>query len=268
MWSALLLALCAHALDPITVPSFRYLTRNYASLLANASASTVFYIAENDTYLAPGLVESLLDLVPRRWTKRLRLWLWFCPSSVAPLQWIEFAALDPDIRPYPGYLPASSCQSQQFGDTGLVLFAFSYSNKVSITSTWRHLLMLLPHVIAFTVGQRFGMQVERINTVLGTIVCKLLPGQTGQVLIKPTFAAVDVVARRATWQSKKLLLHPEFERYDRMHVLLEYDTIEVGCATDDVVPLFCHGHELGVVNWDDPLGVGYDSIQRVKEDNA
>lgn len=261
-----------------TVPTYQYLEQHYIHVLRNHSTESIFYIAENDTFLTRSDGRGSISLddtsnsphsgrssplalyrrgfhIPHAFEK------WLSHREGVLPEWIEFTSKDHSVERYPGYLPVSGCQSQKYGDTGLILFSYTYSNKLAAASNWRLLLTLLPYVVAFSLGQRLGIQIERSSAVLGTIKCKLASGQTGQIFIKPTYAGMDVVARRGAWnaRAKLLLLNDNFEQYDRMYVLLEFDTVEVACATDDVVPLFCEGHELGVPDWQNPLGTDYDA---------
>lgn len=172
------------------------------------------------------------------------------------VEYIEVGYEDQTQAKYPGFVPVSSCQSQEYGDTGTITFGwtagFSVTNSASIGTSIA--------LGVFTIGLNAGLELESTLSVGGSTTCSIPKGVIGQVLIRPTYVSVTPRSRRVKFKRsvQKFLTDGEFKQHDKIHALLQGKSYQVECATSDVVPLFCEGHKLGELDWENPLGADYD----------
>lgn len=234
----------------IDVQNYEDLYANYAGLLRAPTPETVFRVASSGTFLAPAneLQPVKLDAVHLRG----RVWnaLWKHDDD-----WVEFAYNGTQRTEYPGFIPASPCQSHEYGDGGSVGFSYSYGQEEKIGSMFG---------VSWVIGDvtllaAAGSFLSSSTTISGSVSCSIGKGKVGQVLLRPTFIRTTPLSRRVRYLRliRQFLFNDDFEQQDEIQRLLLLGAYRIACATSDVVPLFCDSRRFGT-DWDNPLGADYD----------
>ncbi|CAK7897280.1 hypothetical protein CAAN1_27S01112 [[Candida] anglica] len=178
-------------------------------------------------------------------------------------EWVEFKPNDLVRQTYPGFIPVSSCQSQENGQSGSISFGYSLGaegkvsgSKVNGINYWFAALDVVLQV-----------DIKETVTYTGSTTCKVNEGTIGQVLSKPTYAEFKSIERIRTWSDglSHFIGDAEFQTTTAMVTLLIES--DMYCATNDVVDLFCDS-KLGEPNWESPLGVDYDTREYYNTTNA
>lgn len=227
----------------------------------------VFYIKETDSFLAKRYnkldeneeiidMDDMDDKVQKRAKERNN-----------KDEWIEYSFEDVEENVYPGYIPISPCLSQEYGKLGSVTFTYSFNQQTNIQKTFVSTFGIPLGMFSASIALTLEVAITKSSTTQGQIQCNINQGTIGQVLLKPIFIACVPKRRKMKWLSKlrKFTMSSKFKRYEKVFLLLENSFFQIDCATSDVVDLFCEC-ELGVQDWDSPLGIGYEDI--VYEKNA
>lgn len=173
-------------------------------------------------------------------------------------EWVEHFYADTKTQEYPGYIPISGCQSQVHGQSGSVSFSYSFGGSIGTNSN----IGISYTAMMITASLSAGLSVTETFSVGGTTSCAIPAGKVGQIMLKPDILSVVPLSRRVRWLAKaqRFMTDGDFVKYDPVHILLSLNTFQVNCATNDKVELFCDGTRLGIPDWDNPLGIGYDDL--------
>ncbi|KAK6457330.1 uncharacterized protein RJT20DRAFT_134613 [Scheffersomyces xylosifermentans] len=250
------------AMETIHVDSIHQIETEYAHILNSGNNKVVlFYVTKTGTFLAKSQGEGGNRVDSNLPSESL-------DKRQDDSYWENFSYEDTAVVDFPGFVPVSACQSQEYGHEGSISFSYAMSTTLHMKHTMDSNAGLssgFPVSIPFitygvSVGITMSIELTYTQEVSGTTTCNLKSGQIGQILLRPKYASVIPKSRRMKWSSalQKFLTPSDFQLYDRMYVLLEQATYQLDCATNDVVPLFCEGVKLGEPNWEHPLGVGYE----------
>ncbi|CUM64942.1 uncharacterized protein PRCAT00002560001 [Priceomyces carsonii] len=255
----------------INVKNKQEMIDNYGHILNSEKyIDVVFFIKDTNTFMSPVIPELLTkkaEVSEQLKTHQARRPKFKLPYkklakkvSQGRTEWTEFAYDNENKVEYPGYIPVSSCQSQEYGNLGSITFAYSLTTSKSVSHTLEENLGVTVSVFTFSVAASLGISITKSKSISGSTQCTINKGNIGQVLLKPKYLSCYPKSRRAKWDKtkQKFLTDSDFERYEEIHILLQNETYEIECATNDVVDLFCDC-ELGKPDWDSPLGIDYDS---------
>lgn len=166
-------------------------------------------------------------------------------------EWFEFFHNNVSIVNYPGYIPISTCHSQEFGNGGLVLAsqgsseALSSGKEVNLEAT----------MFSFTLS--FAPRIAAQDNVFlqGTVSCIVPRGLVGQIFLKRDYIQATPTSKKVLWSKKlkKFLAEPNFRIHPNVHLLPHESSTEIVCATNDRVTLQCERSKLGVPDWDKPI---------------
>ncbi len=227
-------------------------TSRYRQILKEAPDNVVFIIKDTGTYLAkrkppannPDHVENI-DLLGWWWNP-------FAPKQFATTEWIEFSHENVRNEEYPGLIPVSACQLQEFGELGAITFGYLMGASVSIKGSQ----VSGVEIFILTLETKLGLTIKKSITMAGSTRCWLNPGTTGQILSRPTFATFVPRERVSVWSITSLKFIGNSEFKDNMEKLSVVTKAAYYCASSDRVNLFCDAR-LGVPDWLKPLGVEY-----------
>lgn len=233
----------------VHVKDYEELYTNFSTVLLAPTLNTVFHLNSTNTYVAPanGLKPVNLDFVGAQgWLRNL--------FSSQNLEWVEFAYHNAERVEYPGFIPASPCQSHEYGDGGSVGFSYSYSQGSTVTSG----LGISWVIEDLTLTASAGSSLSLSTTISGLVSCSIGKGKVGQVLLKPSFIRARPLSRRIRYSRdvRKFLFDEDFEKHEEIQRLLLLGAYKIACATSDVVPLFCDTKRFGT-DWENPLGADY-----------
>ncbi|ODV77107.1 uncharacterized protein CANTADRAFT_102679 [Suhomyces tanzawaensis NRRL Y-17324] len=229
---------------PYEVNSIRDIELNYDKLTQDPD--TVFYLKDTKTFLArPESAENSpedLDTLARR--------SWFGRKPVQ--DWVEYdIALEREVT-YPGVIPVSACQSQQYGGSGSVTFSYSLKDSLVIEPVIQnvHKLGIGRYGIAYDYKAQHGWGLTASTS--GSVTCSVGPGQKAQVFMTPTFVKIVPKLRMVKYKLKKFVTDPDFTTTTSMNMLVENAKNRIDCATSDVVELFCKSEKIGTPDWKNP----------------
>lgn len=233
----------------VVVNDYDELYANYSRQLQNPSLNTVFRIKQTNTFLSlsnDSLPVDLDKFSAQGWLRNL--------LSRKNHQWVEFAYNDTETVEYPGYIPASSCQSHEYGDGGSIGFSYSYGQDDKLGSNWGINWVIGDLTLSAAAGSALGTT----TSISGTVSCNIGKGKVGQVLIRPSFVRSQPRSRRVQYSQaiRKFVFEGEFEQREQIQRLLLLGVYRIACATNDKVSLFCDTRRFEV-SWDSPLGAEY-----------
>ena len=233
----------------VHVKNYDELYTNFSGLLLSPALNTVFHINSTNTFVAPANDLKPLDLDyvgAQGWLRNL--------FSSQRLEWVELAYPDTERVEYPGFIPASPCQSHEYGDGGSVGFSYSYGQERKVGSGLGISWVIEDLTLSAAAGSTLGSS----TTISGVISCSISKGKVGQVLLKPTYIRARASSRRIRYnrEVRKFLFDQDFEQQEEIQRLLLLGAYKIACATSDVVPLFCDKKRFGT-DWDNPLGANY-----------
>lgn len=144
------------------------------------------------------------------------------------------------------YFPVSHCQTQENDAAGSVTFSYTVSNVLGLTRLMDGLISYTLFRTGVGLKARFGLELDKAASRTGETSCKLLKGQTGQILVQPLCATVEHRVRSMVWKDgmRKLVYTSTFGKYQKVKLLLAKNALQLHCATNDIANLLCEGNRV------------------------
>lgn len=252
---AIMVNVTAIEMEPqlIRVAGYDEIEEKYNDIARNDKVAVVFLMEDSNSYLArykkdlhriaPN-PENIDDIAAAKWpfgkTKA-------SPKKLATSHWVEFKLYDYVHEQYPLYVPVSACQSQEFGDKGTISFTWTFTESISISKSANFGV----DVGVVSISISVGASVRSKFKLLGTVSCDINPGTIGQVLLRPYIVTAQQLSRRMKFDGQRFTMNKQIKPMTSTVSMAYLRGIQVECATNDVVPLFCKS-KIGEIDWNNP----------------
>ncbi|CAH2350894.1 hypothetical protein CLIB1423_02S07558 [[Candida] railenensis] len=234
----------------------------YSALLNSDRDDVLFVLKDTNTYLTkykltggdddedkPEDLDEVFD--SSSW------WNPFAPKKHITTNWVEFEQTNITLQTYPGFIPLSTCQSQELGEGGSLTLKYSLSGaaKFGIAKS------ISQSIAIFTLEFTQSEVLARYRVFSSSDTCSLKAGSVGQIIARPSYVSFYPRERYSRWSKTAMKFLGDEEFDENVQELKLLSKTHAYCATSDYVKLFCNS-EIGRPNWDNPLGIEYVSKVR------
>lgn len=237
------------------------LSPKYSALLNSDRDDVLFVLKDTNTFLTKYKLtggaddedkpEDLDEVFSGSW------WNPFAPKKEITTKWVEFEQTNITLQTYPGFIPLSTCQSQELGEDGSLTLKYSLlgATKFGLTRTISQLVA----IFTLEIYQSELLSKSRVFSLLDT--CSLKAGSVGQIIARPSYVSFYPRERYSRWSKTAMKFLGDEEFDENVQELKLLSKIHAYCATSDYMKLFCNS-EIGRPDWDNPLGIEYVSKVR------